>query len=349
MTVAVALLGGYLFHLVHLPLPWLLGTITFTMVWKFAFRRDIECHKSFRPAALLIIGYNIGSSFTRETGSLLAQHLPYMLISTLLTVGASYLIMLLMLKLLKANLMTSILSCVPGGISIATMLAQESRSANVTVVVFSQTMRILAIIYTVPFLVVHMVEAKPLPITVPDAGTAGAAGWHVPVLIVLASLACARLLKKFRLPVPELLGTVAAIIILVYCGVEVPALPDVIVIAAQMMMGISLADSMTLEGLSNWRKLAPFTVITSFFLVMACLGIAYLLTVMTSLDFATAFLGTAAGGIAEMVLTGALVGANLPVIAAYQLFRILSIMVVFPPLARLLMRRETPETEGFHG
>lgn len=342
-TVAVALLGGFLFHCARLPLPWLLGTITFLLVWKFALKRNIYGHKGFRPAALLIIGYNIGSSFTRETGSLLAWHLPYMFLTTLLMLGASALVMLVMRKVLKASKMTSMLSSVPGGMSAAVALAQEARTADLSVVVFSQTVRILAIVYTVPFLVVHVLGAEPLPVSVLNADAAETSGWQGLVLIALAALACIWGLKKARFPIPELLGTVAAVIILTFCGITPPAMPDAAIIAAQTLMGISLADGMKPGERHIWRKLAPLTLVTSLFIVAVGLGIAWLLAELTALDFVSAFLSVSAGGIAEMVLTGALVGANLPVIAAYQLFRILTVLIAIPPLARILMRREEAE------
>ena len=160
-TIAAALLGGWLFHLADMPLPWLLGAITILLVRKFALKRKVYGRKFFRPAALVVIGYNIGSSFTRETGRLLAGHLPYMLLAALLILASSALVMLLMTKMLKTSRMTAMLSSFPGGLSAAVSLAQETPSAHLSVVVFSQTMRILAVIYTVPLLTVHMLGAKP--------------------------------------------------------------------------------------------------------------------------------------------------------------------------------------------
>jgi len=76
------------------------------------------------------------------------------------------------------------------------------------------------------------------------------------------------------------------------------------------------------------------------------MGVAWLIAKLTALDYVSAFLGAAAGGMAEMVLTGAQVGANLPVIAAYQLFRILTVLFLLPPLAKWVMRHEGAAETG---
>ena len=59
---------------------------------------------------------------------------------------------------------------------------------------------------------------------------------------------------------------------------------------------------------------------------------------LTQADFATAFLSTAPGGLAEMGITALTVGADISTMTAYQLVRLLFIMLVFPYLAKWLVR-----------
>ncbi|MNW03830.1 putative ammonia monooxygenase [compost metagenome] len=56
------------------------------------------------------------------------------------------------------------------------------------------------------------------------------------------------------------------------------------------------------------------------------------------MSLTTAFLGTAPGGMAEMGLTGAAVGADLSIIVAYQMFRLLFILFIAPLVVKLLLR-----------
>ncbi len=338
----VAVMGGLLFDWAQIPLPWMLGAVTFTMAWRFGFKKEVHLHDHLRSGTLIILGYTVGASFTRDTGALLARHLPYMLLSTLLLVGVTFLFAFFMRKWLGEGKSTSLISSMPGGLSQMVILAQETKGANVSVVVLSHSVRVIAIIYAVPFLVVHFLGAK--VIAGPGVPISHQTGpWYVSLVFALACLAGFWAAGRLRFPTPQLLGPLLAVILLIYCGLTPPELPAIAVVIAQLLMGISLTSSMKQGGLSSWKKLIPFTAAVSLALIVLCMGIAYLLNLMTSLDYITAFLSVAAGGLAEMALTGAMVGSDLPVITAYQLFRILFILIVISPLLRRSIRKHTHE------
>ena len=54
----------------------------------------------------------------------------------------------------------------------------------------------------------------------------------------------------------------------------------------------------------------------------------------TGASFATGFLSTAPGGLTEMGITALIVGADISTMTAYQLVRLLFIMLVFPYIAK---------------
>ncbi len=61
-----------------------------------------------------------------------------------------------------------------------------------------------------------------------------------------------------------------------------------------------------------------------------------MLTRMHSMGLTSAFLGTSPGGMGEMGLTAVLVGANVSLVTAYQMFRLLFILFVMPLALRRL-------------
>lgn len=73
-------------------------------------------------------------------------------------------------------------------------------------------------------------------------------------------------------------------------------------------------------------------------IVIFSMGIGYLLTLWHPMSFATAFLGAAPGGMTEMGLTGAAVHADLSIIVAYQMFRILFVLFIVPYMVKGLLR-----------
>ncbi|OPZ70448.1 MAG: putative ammonia monooxygenase [Firmicutes bacterium ADurb.Bin456] len=69
-------------------------------------------------------------------------------------------------------------------------------------------------------------------------------------------------------------------------------------------------------------------------MVFCSLGTGYLLTLFHPLSLTTAFLGTSPGGMGEMGLTAVLVGADVSLVAAYQLFRLSFILFVLTILLK---------------
>jgi uncharacterized protein len=68
---------------------------------------------------------------------------------------------------------------------------------------------------------------------------------------------------------------------------------------------------------------------------------------LTSLDYVTAILSIAPGGLFEMVLTAYSLGGDPAVVSSLQLIRILVIVIGVPPLLGMLFRdrRSTSQTQ----
>src|SRR5690242_5741251 len=85
MTLLIALVSGYIFTLVNMPIPWLLGPMI--GVW-LASRgmKSVKLHWPgyFRNAGLIAVGYAIGLSFTYSTLQEIANQFPSMILLTLL-------------------------------------------------------------------------------------------------------------------------------------------------------------------------------------------------------------------------------------------------------------------------
>ena len=60
--------GGLLFQVLHLPLPWMLGPLTVIMFANLSQKSKLALAwpVGFRNAGLIVLGYMLGISFTRE-------------------------------------------------------------------------------------------------------------------------------------------------------------------------------------------------------------------------------------------------------------------------------------------
>lgn len=333
-TLLISIAGGLLFRLSHLPLPWLLGSLTAVMIWSLAVKRNTCWPVELRNSGLIILGYMLGISFTVETLHQIIRQLPAMMLATSSTIIFSLLVGCIVCRRTGISLATSVIGSVPGGLTQMVVLSEEIADTDLTVVTFMQTIRLLATVFIVPFIVIHGMAAS-------GGQAAAAAGApavyhsviHTPwngILYALTVLAAAWAAVKVSLPTPFLLGPLIGAAAPALAGFPAPNTPSILVIISQLCIGAYLGLSIKPASLENWKKLLPVALMGSIAVVFFSLGVGFLLTRMHSLDLTSAFLGTSPGGMGEMGLTAVLVGANVSLVTAYQMFRLLFILFVMP-------------------
>ncbi len=331
-TFAVAAAGGLLFFHIRSPLPWLLGPLAATILLG-RLRPSAVCWPlALRNTGLLVLGYIMGRPFTAEVGLFILSQLPLMLAMTALLILASLAAGYLTHRQTGLTLATSVLATVPGGLSQMVVLSEEIAGADVAVVTLMQTLRMLSVVFTVPFLTIHGLAAGAAGAAAPVGAAAAAPAAALP--FVAAVVAGALLAVRLRIPTPYLLGPVLATAPLVVAGLPAPAVPQPLLTVAQIAVGAYMGSNINLAGLGGWRKILGATLLNIVVLLLVALLIGYYLAAAIPASPATAFLSTAPGGMAEMGLTAILVGADVSVVVGYNLFRVLFILLVMPIFLR---------------
>lgn len=336
----IAVPGGVLFYFLHVPLPWMLGPLAAVTVYQTATGKELYWPVTLRNTALIALGYAIGRPFSLETGRQIAAQFPYMVLVTLLTVLISLLMGYITHKKTGINLATGLIGSVPGGLSQMTVLAEEIQGADVTVVTFMQTTRLLSVVFIVPFLAAHGLAGS---MTLNNAVVSPAVNTALPqaetmLIFGLIAVGSAFFAGWLKLPTPYLLGPILATgITTVSSGWEAPALPSLVIIIAQVFTGIYMGTSANIASLQNWRVLLPQVLLGAFVVVSASLAAGYMLTYLGVASLVTGFLSTAPGGMAEMGLTAMLLHADISMIVAYQIFRLLVVLLLVPPLIRFVV------------
>lgn len=333
-TLLISVAGGLLFRLSHLPLPWLLGSLTAVMTWSLVVKRNTFWPMELRNSGLIILGYMLGASFSSETVMQIIKQLPAMMFATSSTIIFSLFVGYFVCRRTGISLATGIIGSVPGGLTQMVVLSEEIADTDLTVVTFMQTIRLLSTVFIVPFLVIHGLaggsqQAAAAASTPAMYHTVIYSPWNALLFTVIVLIA-AWISVKISLPTPFLLGPLIGAAALSLTGLQAPNTPSFLVIISQLCIGAYLGLSIKPASLENWRKLLPFTLMGSIAVVFFSLGIGFLLTRMHSLDLTSAFLGTSPGGMGEMGLTAVLVGANVSLVTAYQMFRLLFILFVVP-------------------
>jgi membrane AbrB-like protein len=337
-TVLIALMGGSLFYYLHTPLPWMLGALAAVLMWSWLGKRKIRWPVHFANIGQVIIGYTIGRTFTQDTCQQILNQLPTMLLVTVVTVLFSLMMGYVTHKKTGITMETGLIGSIPGGLTQVAVLCREVPGTDITVVTLMQTARLLSVVFVVPFLAVHgLGYGDAVPIIQPTTVEAVVAS-YLPIsqILLVASLVIlsAMLAWKLRMPTPFLLGAVIGTAVISLYGLPVPNIPQIYLDGAQLCIGAYTGARIQLKNLQNWRKVLPYTMLGVIGLLLCSLGIGFVLMHFTHISLVTAFLSTAPGGMAEMGLTAMLLNADLSVIIAFQLFRLLFILMVLPPILK---------------
>lgn len=336
-TLAAAVAGGVIFSLLHSPLPWMLGPLAATLVLGKYGPGRVCWPLTLREAGQLVLGYMMGRPFTAEVGLYILSQLPLMLAMTVFLILFSFAAGYVTHRQTGLSLPTTVLATVPGGLSQMVILSEEIANADTGVVTVIQTLRMLSVVFTVPFLAIHgLGPAGPSAAALPHAASAGDLGEAIP--FIAAVLAGAWLAVRIRMPTPYLLGPMLATAALVIGGRAAPAVPQPLLIAAQIAIGTYFGTTIDFNTLGNWRKILFATFLNVLALLIVAILIGYALAYAIPASLVTAFLSAAPGGMAEMGLTALLLGGDVPVVAGYHMFRLLFILLILPYFLRYWLK-----------
>ncbi len=342
-TLLCGIAGGFLFTLLNLPLSWMLGPLTAVLIWKLLSKRDLYWPISFRNGGQMLLGYSMGLSFTIASAGQIVDQLPSMAIVTVLMVVFGLVIAYFVSKLTGINIPSAVMGTTPGGLSQMVVLSEEIKGADSTVVTFMQTIRMLTVIFIVPALSIHAFSSGGTQNSKPtiDLVTQTEYGNFFQVITVLAIVlfitACA---VRFKCPTPWIIGPLVSSAILTVSGFETPQLPPILIVLAQLCLGIYLGLGIKTNMLKSWKKLLPFSFISGLLIVGFSLVLAYGLHMIYPITMTTAFLCIAPGGLPEMGVTAHAVHADVSMVAAYQLFRVFFILFIVPIFLRYVFGRQ---------
>ena len=320
-TLAAGVVGGFVARLVHLPLPWLLGSLATIMALSLA-GAPVRLIPWGRPAGTLVVGASTGLQFTATVVAKLVTLLPLIIAAAFFSTIIGAIGGLLYMRLTGVDRVTAFFATVPGGV-VETMNVAPQYGGHLEPIMVAQTTRVALIVVFAPFLVISFAgSGAPNPLlAVPFVA------W-LPLLGVLAvSGIVAALLSRTRSPNAWLMAPLFIAAAAGNLGLLEGRMPDVLIIAAQVVIGSALGAQFRPEFLTRLFGLLWASCLVVVFSAgsMALFGaaIAWLL----GYPVPTMVLAMAPAGIAEMVLTGKVLGLDSTMIAGFQLMRIIIVLI----------------------
>jgi uncharacterized protein len=322
--------GGAAFALAGMPLPWMLGALSVTLVLALAGAR-IVMPERVRDPTVAVIGVLLGSSFTPDLvakagdwGLSLAGMVAYLALAAAVSIPVFR-------RLAGHDRLTAYFAAMPGGLTEMAAIG-GSMGADERKIILAHMARIVVTIAAVAFwfrvVAGYDVVGRPASLGFAGIGVVDA------VLLVGAGVLGTAIGYRLRLPAPTLFGPMILSGLLHVTGVTSSAPPGALVIAAQVILG-------TVMG-CRFRGVPPRE-------VFRAMGISLIVTVMT-LALALAFaallhrsfgqtteqvlLAYAPGGLTEMSLIALAMQAEVAFVAVHHVARIVIVIAFAPLVAR---------------
>ena len=333
LVLVVSLLCGWLLWRCHIILPWMFGPILGSLIVVRGLKRDVHWPSWLSELGLIMLGVQIGSSFTRQVIADIQSHWLSIVIVNVLTLALALIVSYGFRKIAAVNEETAVLSVIPGALSQMLVMAEENKRADLLVVSLTQTSRIIFVVILVPvlaFLFQGEQETKSSIVQTPLL-TETLRIEHIAILIVGIIVVYA-VMKKINFPTKMLLAPIVVLIIWNLTTERIFTLDPPIIAAAQVIymvrVGVQIAHlTDQLKG-----RIALAIAFQNILLIAGTLFMVWGIQYLNHIPLNTIFLGAAPGGMAQIVLVALDTGADVAIVSSFHIFRIFFILMFIAPL-----------------
>lgn len=340
---AIAGAAGLVFTLLRLPLPWMLGPLTASVIFA-TLGKPLARPKFLLLPMRAIIGTAIGATFTpalweRAGGVLTSLALTIPFTAFISVAGAAFLV-----HFAKFDRPTAFFSAAPGGLADMSIMAADA-GASLRHVALVQAARILTILFFIPFWLQY-VQHQPI-------GGAAPATLHFSELLVVDALAIGliawagwQIATRMGLIAASMIGPLLLSGILHGFGFTTVKVPSEILILAQITIGIVIGGNFVGVTLREFVSILSWGFAFAVLLVVVSAAISYAVAGLTGIDATTMLLAYAPGGQNEMAILALVLHLDVAIIALHQLIRVVLVILgaQFVLKANKSWRASGPET-----
>lgn len=160
------------------------------------------------------------------------------------------------------------------------------------------------------------------------------------VLHVVGGATGALLLRRLRIPAGgALIGALVAVMILNSFQSNATIYPEDLRVFVQILSGLVIGTRFTRSDIKTLKTMVFPIIILVLTLLSTNLLFAFIMQHFTSLSFMTSFFACAPGGVSDLALVATdFGGAVMEHVALLQLFRLVSVIIVFPPMIRAMLK-----------
>lgn len=343
LTLAVAWCAALLCQWLRTPIPWMIGPMLATAACSLA-GWPTRSADGLRNLGQWTIGTALGLYFTPQVGALVLSLWWAIVLGIVWALALGYGFGLWLHRRHADQLMqgatahtaqavraTSYFSGAIGGASEMTLLAERA-GARTDLVAAAHSMRLLLVVILLPFGMQWFQAHWGLHVNTALLPGPRVAQWPGLLWLALATGVGALVMRAFKRANPWFMGAMTVSMALTLSGQQWSAIPTELSNAAQLLIGISLGVRFQREFIHTAPQWMLSVVIGSLLMMLASAVLGWGLAEVTGLHPATLILGTAPGGIAEMAITAKVLELGVPVVTAFQVCRLVTVLLIVSPL-----------------
>jgi len=325
-TSIIGVLGAFLAWYIYLPAPYIIGPAIFCTIaalWGL----NVRIPNLLRNICFATIGIALGSNITPNSMIRILEwptSLLFMCFSILLiTVIGTFILK----SWFKIDKVSSILASSPGLLSYVLNLSVDTKS-NTPVISIIQSIRILIITITIPFTIMLTTE---LNTEVIDFKINILSLKNI-ILLYVFSLIAGMVLTWINIPAAFLVGGTIFSLIGHLTGFTPGDLPDSLSVIAFIVLGSLIGSRFTgvkMQILASCFFSGLFLTIIS---LIISLSIAFLVKLITNIDYVDLIIAFAPGGLETMLAMGSIVNADPTFLATHHIFRLIILGVIIPSM-----------------
>src|SRR6516225_12272194 len=302
-TLAAGVAGGLAARTLHLPLPWLLGSLATVMTLSLA-GAPVRIIRWGRPAGTVVVGASTGLQFNAAVVAKLVTLLPLIVAAAFLSTVIGAIGGLIYMRLAGVDRTSAFFATVPGGVVETTNLA-PMYGGHLEPIMIAQTTRVALIVVFAPFLVISFTGGARNALSAVPVGS-----WLGVLGLLAVSAAAATLLSCTRSPNAWLLAPLFLAAVAGHLGWVEGRMPDLLLIGAQVLIGSALGAQFRPEFLTRLFRLLWASCVVVLFAAGSMALSAAVIAWLGGYPVPTMVLAMAPAGIAEMVLTGKVLGLD---------------------------------------
>ncbi|HUI97613.1 MAG TPA: AbrB family transcriptional regulator [Xanthobacteraceae bacterium] len=317
---------------IRMPLPFVLGPLIATAGLGIADWPVIGVRR-LRPGAQFVIGSAIGIQFTHAIVMRLVLLLPVIISTAILAIAVCAAASAFLIVAAGLDRKTAFFATSPAGASEMANIAARYGGEPEPIMV-AQTIRVIMTVMAAPFLVIHFANDGQAH----QVQQAAVLAWPALVSLVPVAALGGFLLSRTAFPNGWFMGPLIACALVGITGLIEGRVPDLLLTVAQVVTGCSLGAQFRREFITKLARMVAVSALSIVLVLVVMAAAAIGLGLALHLPIAALALALAPAGMAEMTLTGKVLGLDAALISGFHAVRIIMVMGLVVPVFRIFDR-----------